>query len=1105
MSGAHADQRRRVGRWRQHRHRKHVDETRPQANEASGAACYNRVLVVHEERFRNSHDLRVNPESFPGLQVGDLIQIYDSERSGIEHRLQIRVAEMKPVKGSLQISVRKSVADLFELKNRSTVTVRLLSSSSPDVVRLDFVELSFSGQYISRGDMWRYKQHLIDSCVYVGQTKTTMGVHARIEELLVDGKTVKCGLITEHTKFVFRSRAARIMWLIQLSKEMWDYGDDGQLYFEKVVNGLLKVIFKEWQRLNVDHTLTIVLFARTFYLPDDTTHSVWGQDVSRASVKTLLADVSNVFQLDHQQRLYQDFFKLVVESEVRRDWVSLRSLLVRDINRFSQELRWGSLDNVTGLKGVPSRAMDGNILEAINLAINIYDKHYIDRDLTRTGQAVVVITAGTGVWMVDKNLIELTKERMVDNGVGCDLVSMARPPLHAIPLFIYKQPSSNESYSIADDWLDMKFFEAGDWCLRDEQGEVDNFVPIPLCRMFPSGCLPSANCSNDVVVPFVPASSDTSELSGSYCDSFDNNIFVDNSETPSLDIISVEDLRRSVLIRHSGSFPSLDQLRKSLGLSAAQTSVTSTTSIPKIRSMSSLNIKVNANENSGSPNDSIPKRWTLRGPSSCSPPQQPYKIRISSSEEMNENEAWAHGPRRLQTIFRVQGVESRRRAVLIESVSMEPEAMYGTTWARRSESVPAADFDAKAGEQSTPLGAPVSEIPGIPDRVEHALSTQFLNAVHTLSLVPNDSRYHDRAENLLSELIAQRLTSDFQLMVPAGAAPHQALKFQLSLGSDHHQIELDREAENIEVHRYFRKGAVSRDSQWSDIDQPAFPYRYFLWSNECSCLIPQDVTIQAHPNTPYNWNYADQFIAGHVDDLTGLKYRRIRFAILPIGNTEQIMAFLERLLGKPFNQLGIDGSPLATTCVNVDLGFVDYADRHQSFRVQLDRRIEPNACFHVEVQWLMATGASISSWIDDSLKKTAKDHGLSVVRLPACHYHPEVAPSPFHPSTTIPIGPESLTAFVQSFVTNRLGFVVDVVCGVPLQYLHISGLAIIRVLQDGLQWIPHPLARPSDASAVFQKFNEACTMHVECRSIVVSLANEIVESSQGAYDLDPFV
>lgn len=80
-----------------------MDETRPQANEASGAACYNRVLVVHEERFRNSHDLRVNPESFPGLQVGDLIQIYDSERSGIEHRLQIRVAEMKPVKGQYQV------------------------------------------------------------------------------------------------------------------------------------------------------------------------------------------------------------------------------------------------------------------------------------------------------------------------------------------------------------------------------------------------------------------------------------------------------------------------------------------------------------------------------------------------------------------------------------------------------------------------------------------------------------------------------------------------------------------------------------------------------------------------------------------------------------------------------------------------------------------------------------------------------------------------------------------------------------------------------------------------------------------------------------------
>lgn len=77
----------------------------------------------------------------------------------------------------------------------------------------------------------------------------------------------------------------------------------------------------------------------------------------------------------------------------------------------------GVFNEVTGLKGVPSTAVDGNLLEAINLALNKFDKHYIDRDLRRTGQAVVLITAGTGVWLIDRTLIELTKERLVDNGI----------------------------------------------------------------------------------------------------------------------------------------------------------------------------------------------------------------------------------------------------------------------------------------------------------------------------------------------------------------------------------------------------------------------------------------------------------------------------------------------------------------------------------------------------------------------------------------------------------------------------------------------------------------------------------------------------------------
>lgn len=40
---------------------------------------------------------------------------------------------------------------------------------------------------------------------------------------------------------------------------------------------------------------------------------------------------------------------------------------------------------VLGLIGRPSKAAYGNVLEAMNLTLAVYDKHYIDRDLNRTG------------------------------------------------------------------------------------------------------------------------------------------------------------------------------------------------------------------------------------------------------------------------------------------------------------------------------------------------------------------------------------------------------------------------------------------------------------------------------------------------------------------------------------------------------------------------------------------------------------------------------------------------------------------------------------------------------------------------------------------------
>jgi Vacuolar membrane-associated protein Iml1/Domain found in Dishevelled, Egl-10, and Pleckstrin (DEP) len=116
------------------------------------------------------------------------------------------------------------------------------------------------------------------------------------------------------------------------------------------------------------------------------------------------------------------------------------------LNRFQKEiLEQRDPSGSTVLAGSNSTASEGNILEAINLALNPFDKHYIDRDLSRTvsiylikGLSIIMITASTGVFEVDKRLCRLTTQRMIDNGISVDLVCLCKPPLHAVPLFHFQ-------------------------------------------------------------------------------------------------------------------------------------------------------------------------------------------------------------------------------------------------------------------------------------------------------------------------------------------------------------------------------------------------------------------------------------------------------------------------------------------------------------------------------------------------------------------------------------------------------------------------------------------------------------------------------------------
>ena len=56
---------------------------------------------------------------------------------------------------------------------------------------------------------------------------------------------------------MFRSSTAVVQIFIQMSTEMWDFDINGDLYFEKAVNGFLTDLFAKWR-------VSITNFARYF-------------------------------------------------------------------------------------------------------------------------------------------------------------------------------------------------------------------------------------------------------------------------------------------------------------------------------------------------------------------------------------------------------------------------------------------------------------------------------------------------------------------------------------------------------------------------------------------------------------------------------------------------------------------------------------------------------------------------------------------------------------------------------------------------------------------------------------------------------------------------
>ncbi|KAF9977679.1 vacuolar membrane-associated protein iml1 [Actinomortierella ambigua] len=410
-------------------------------------AVSTKILRVHGEHFSKSEFL-LDPACFPNAKPGDLFEIYDpSVPKEPSKRLVMQWAGMDKdtlhkvtfqVRGLPNVSLASHIAEAFGLSPRQEVVVQIVDASAHEA---HHVEVTFKDQYVGRCDMWRLRTSLVGSCVYEAKKIVFVGcIRVQVKEIHVGGQTVPSGYITADTKIIFRSESAKYFIFLQMSREMWEFDEDGEIHFEKVIFGFLPNLFSRWRgkrdgktelETPTNHVVSIVLFSRIFYQGEEEARFHIGQDDDKNG---------GGLQRDEHGRYYQDFYKVVIDWEARTDWTTAIIPLKEEVMKYQRDILLRPAGEYEVVSGENSYAFEGNILEAVNMALNPFDKHYVDRDLQRTGLSIVIITPGSGVFDVDKKLLRMTTERMISSGIGLDLVCLSKVPAHIVPLFRWKGP-----------------------------------------------------------------------------------------------------------------------------------------------------------------------------------------------------------------------------------------------------------------------------------------------------------------------------------------------------------------------------------------------------------------------------------------------------------------------------------------------------------------------------------------------------------------------------------------------------------------------------------------------------------------------------------------
>lgn len=681
-------------------------------------------------------------------------------------------------------------------------------------IAADVVEFTFKQQYIGRIQMWNMKNTLIGKLIFVGQEilHNQGPVLVRISEIRTTTHILRCALVTPQTRLVFLSESGKIFLMIQISSEMYEpLLNCSFLPIELLVYRLLPELFEQWQSKKTNHILSVVLFARVV------------RDGAPAT----------------------DFFQTLVDWEIAVDWTDRLVEIRRAIMRFRDSIFASSRASDPSAAVRLSRAYDGNWLEANNLAINIFDKHYIDRDLDRTGLSIINVTAGQAVYSVGFDLTQLSKQKVCDNGIFMHVICLNVPPLYLVPMLVYYYQNEGRRFSdlsldsrassVIPHWFNCSFFI----------GEVENE------NIFSYGRLPRPNFTRLIVERLFAQIEPNYRISGEYRDADQWIAELDAPPSPLLQVT-----------KHAASG---SKSQKAEAISQPKKSLLS----QKIASAANLSQNDSPTDTTFKPLASIEQltaRYSILQLNRSSY-NGPASLALSTSGNASHSlpsSKFAGGSRNL-----FQNSHVHRCSLFRNKLG---------SYCRRWNDVNAHLADDERKNISTDWKVLIRP-PCLPIETDFFPSEDDLRRdykEYTYALHLGQNSPFCKNEHVLETLVSQRLAQGFQI-IPFKTVIKK--EYYLSLGTEIHILE-NTSYDTITVRRFLLDNNVVCAFHSAITLEYAFN---ILCVGASSFVQKTSKFVSLSLLQAFNWNYFDYLVAGHNQGLVdSLKFWRTRLLLIPI-------------------------------------------------------------------------------------------------------------------------------------------------------------------------------------------------------------------------------